>query len=472
MPISEADLISEFGSLVEAGSAALFIGAGISVGAGLPSWSDIADVLRERAGIPSEITDASLVAEYFALREGGHAALDAALLKILSQRSAHATRALISLADIPVSEFWTTNYDTLIEDNLPNEGTVVVADDADYARKRARKAERRVIKIHGTLANSGNSGEQQWVVPPVMTRGDFERYPQEHPILWPALKAGYLSRSMLFLGISFDDPNLHVLQALSRAIPPSQGGPPHYAVMRVPETANELDVWRWRREDLEKSGVRICEISRFDELDRICADLARRSRPKQIFVGGSWRGSAHPADAAELATAVGAGVAHLAPDFAVHSLAGSAAIDLATGMREAMVANEYSPSRIVFHYRRKPGAPTPLLPARMGTSVYWDESVESLRLKLITSCRALLVMGGGDWTEDEVEVAIEQGIPVIPLASTGGAALEIWRSRGVLDLSGSNDPKVQEFWERLGEPGVRSTTAAIQILKVLTYVGV
>lgn len=470
MTISKTTLISEFGSLVEARSAALFIGAGISVGAGLPAWSEIADALRKRANIPPEVTDASLVAEYFALREGGHAALDAALLKILAQASPQATRALRSLVEIPVLEFWTTNYDTLIEENLPTEGTVVVADDADYARKRSIRTERRVIKIHGTLASSDAGGPHRWAAPPIMTRGDFERYPQEHPILWPVLKAGYLSRSMLFLGISFDDPNLHVLQALSRAIPESQGGPPHYAVMRVPKTPAELDVWQWRRDDLEGSGVRICEVQSFDELDGITVDLARRSRPRQIFVGGSWRGVAEPERSKELAIAIGAGLAHLAPDFAIQSLAGSAAIDLATGMREAMTAKEYSPNRIVFHYRRKHGAAAPALPSRMGTSVYWDENVDTLRAKAISSCRALLVLGGGDWTEEEVAIARKHDIPIVPLASTGGFSRELWQSCDARALSGTGDPEIAELWGRLGEPGVRSTTAATQILKRLTFI--
>lgn len=126
-----------------------------------------------------------------------------------------------------------------------------------------------------------------------------------------------------------------------------------------------------------------------------------------------------------MAKALGNGIAQLAPDVAVHSLAGTAAVDLATGMRDAMTEGEYSPDRIVFHYRRKPGAPAPSLPARMGTSVYWEKDVDLLRLQILSRCRALVVLGGGDWTEQEVQVAIDQGLPVIPLASTGGTARQV-----------------------------------------------
>lgn len=119
MPISKTRLVAEFGALVEARSAALFIGAGVFVGAGLPSWSDIATVLRDRADIPREVKDASVVAEYFAMEEGGHPALEATLLRLLTHNPSKSTPALRSLANIPVLEFWTTTTTRLSKITCP-----------------------------------------------------------------------------------------------------------------------------------------------------------------------------------------------------------------------------------------------------------------------------------------------------------------------------------------------------------------
>ncbi len=477
MPISKHDLVTEFGNLIEAGNAAMFLGAGISVGAGLPGWGHVAETLRRGASIPDSVTDGSMVAEYYAMRRGGHAALDAELLTILGITPG-TSKALQRLTEIEVPEFWTTNYDSLIEQHLPARGTVVISGDADYSSKRTIPAKRRVIKIHGDLTQPSRSGSRRWTTPPVMTRGDFERYPVDHPILWSVLRAAYLSRSMLFLGISFDDPNLHVLLALARSLPADKGSPHHYAVMRTPNDPVEQDLWRFRRDDLEDSGVEICEINDFSELDGICDDLARMARPMNVFVAGSTRsdssrsdsGDNDPLGVVQAARQFGARLARLDPRLSLQSLAGPSAIEVARGMRSVMSHDEYDPYRLVFHYRRRPNGPVPRLPERIGTAIYWDEEVEDLRTRIFSTCRALVLIGSaGQRSGAEIEEAIALGLPVIPLAATGEAAESLWLNAQPPDLLGLNSARAWYLWERLNAPGAAGVDAAVELLRLAMF---
>ena len=65
MPISRYELVEDYGEAVLSGNAAVFIGAGISQGAGLPGWDGLLDPIRTTCNVP-EHHDYPLVAEYIA----------------------------------------------------------------------------------------------------------------------------------------------------------------------------------------------------------------------------------------------------------------------------------------------------------------------------------------------------------------------------------------------------------------------
>ncbi|WP_133017385.1 hypothetical protein [Mycobacteroides abscessus] len=62
MPIEPFELVEEYGEAVLSGNAALFIGAGISQGAGLPGWDGLLDPIRTQCNVPKH-PDYPLVAK-------------------------------------------------------------------------------------------------------------------------------------------------------------------------------------------------------------------------------------------------------------------------------------------------------------------------------------------------------------------------------------------------------------------------
>ena len=85
-------------------------------------------------------------------------------------------------------------------------------------------------------------------------------------------------------------------------------------------------------------------------------------------------------------------------------------------------------------FRPKEGEPPASVPRRMGTIVYAEEEKHALRRQAIDSCRALIVVGGGVNTSEEAQPAGELGVPVVPLAASGGSARSVWeQARASLD---------------------------------------
>src|SRR3954454_11688286 len=63
------DLVNQFGQAMLDGNASLFVGAGLSVAAGLPSWGAILEPARVDAQLP-EMSDYPLLAEYYVQNTG------------------------------------------------------------------------------------------------------------------------------------------------------------------------------------------------------------------------------------------------------------------------------------------------------------------------------------------------------------------------------------------------------------------
>ncbi|MFD0449904.1 SIR2 family protein [Rhodococcus aetherivorans] len=125
---------------------------------------------------------------------------------------------------LDIKEIWTTNYDRLLETAIP-EAVVVAGEDHVHNIASRRRA---IIKMHGSIDN-----RNEWELPPVITRTDYERYELAHPRTWTVLRSSYMSRTMLFLGFSFTDPNIEILLRLARTLGTASADR-HIAVMKPP----------------------------------------------------------------------------------------------------------------------------------------------------------------------------------------------------------------------------------------------
>lgn len=192
-----------------AGKLVLFVGAGASVGAGLPMWSALVDGLAREAGLGDELEALSklplldrarIIERHF---EGKNPGMRESIAKGLLV--SHASLVHHLTAALPVNEVVTTNYDDLFE--LAAEGFSPGLSVLPHAP--APEAQRWILKMHGCVTCPSDI---------VLTRDDYLRYEQRRAALAGIVQALLITRHMLFVGFSLADDNFHrIADAVRRA---------------------------------------------------------------------------------------------------------------------------------------------------------------------------------------------------------------------------------------------------------------
>lgn len=199
-------LIREFAR----GNVVLFIGAGLSQGAGLPGWIDLMKPLADRVGyrLPADrslVTGDHLLraAQYF-LNTMGRRALAEYLRERLESTNIVLTESLRLLARLPATTIFTTNFDDLLERALKagNRPFTRITTAIHFTQASSDKV--RLVKMHG-------SWEQPETL--VVTLSDYHQYFRTHALLAQQLSASLVDKTFLFVGYSLTDHNFNQIHA-------------------------------------------------------------------------------------------------------------------------------------------------------------------------------------------------------------------------------------------------------------------
>jgi hypothetical protein len=208
------------------GRLVLFLGAGASVGAGLPAWHELLEELRDTTFSDidkdsfsrlSHLDQATLLDRR--IQAGRRAAVTNGApaperIADLVRRQFDKSRSSLVhqlLAGLPVDEVVTTNYDKLFEVASKGAGrpVSVLPRDPDPAARRW------LLKMHGCIDHLEDI---------VLTREDYLRYEQHRAALAGIVQALLITKHMLFVGFSLNDDNFHrIVDAVRRALGPQEG---------------------------------------------------------------------------------------------------------------------------------------------------------------------------------------------------------------------------------------------------------
>jgi hypothetical protein len=190
---------SELAHRGKAGQLVLFLGAGVSASARLPTWQGLIDGLARSAGLgDSEIErlrrlDLRDQATILQRRDGQ---LRVKIAESLTAVHYPLTGAL--LASLPTKEAITTNYDTLFEAAV--EARHQVLRTLPYVAVTDPN-QRWLLKLHGSIETDADDI--------VLTRDDYLGAPSRHAALFGLVQAMLLTRHLLFVGYSLSDDDFH-----------------------------------------------------------------------------------------------------------------------------------------------------------------------------------------------------------------------------------------------------------------------
>ena len=125
----------------------------------------------------------------------------------------------------------------------------------------------------------------------VLTKDDYAAFEAERSLFSVQLRGHLVSKSFLFLGYSFSDPNIDYILARIRALL-GEKKRDHYCVMRkvVKEgTMTDADVayqtrqLELRIEDLQNYGIQTLLIDEYSEITDLLRELQRRAVRKNVL---------------------------------------------------------------------------------------------------------------------------------------------------------------------------------------------
>ena len=286
--------ISSYVTEIINGDAAIFAGAGLSATEGFVNWKDL---LRDLAieiklDVDKEHDLIALAQYHFNTHKRGK--INNKIKNEFTTLSKGGENHKV-LARLGIITFWTTNYDKLIEKSLDEENKTVEIkmNNADFS-SNIKKKDAIVYKMHGDKDSPDLA---------VLTKDDYETYNDKRELFSTALRGDLLSKTFLFIGFSFDDPNLDYILGRIKVLL-KDNTPTHYCFFKA---VSENDFKKFvgtddekkeaflyakikqelKIQDLKRYGINAVMVDNYEEITLILKEVENRIKRKNIFISGA-----------------------------------------------------------------------------------------------------------------------------------------------------------------------------------------
>lgn len=213
---ASSSALDDVGEAIRTDACVLFVGAGLSMGVGLPGWDALINAMEKELPRQSvqDLPKRSSTKRKLAIAErfgqlgpapGHHYARIADTYGPEATKHVSPSLAHYLLLSLPIRYVVTTNYDGLVERTLERLRTpkLTVVEDKDVALSGAKHAVT-VFKIHG---HAGSGGAKQVV----LTESEYKGFARQHPAKAALLQALLLNHHFLFVGYGLGDHNLNAV---------------------------------------------------------------------------------------------------------------------------------------------------------------------------------------------------------------------------------------------------------------------
>ncbi|KJS18752.1 MAG: hypothetical protein VR72_21275 [Clostridiaceae bacterium BRH_c20a] len=288
MAVSLTEFKREYTKAVSEGYAAIFAGAGLSRSSGYANWKELLRTIAKDIGLDiDKETDLVAVAQYYKNEKGSRR--DGINQKIINEftKNAQQNVNIEILTRLPISVYWTTNYDELIEDNLKlNNRKPDIKTNQDSLANNFYDRDAVVYKMHGDVRNPSEA---------VITKDDYETYNQKRALFTTALQGDLISKTFLFIGFSFEDPNLEYILSRIKVLL-GENTRTHYCFLKkiVIDDYENDDEFKYamirqdlKVKDLSRYGIEAVLLDDYCQITDILMEIENNCRLSNVFISGS-----------------------------------------------------------------------------------------------------------------------------------------------------------------------------------------
>lgn len=276
----------------------------------------------------------------------------------------------------------------------------------------------------------------------VISTDDYELYRRTRAGFLQILNAHLIGMHLLFVGISFTDPNLgHLLGMIREAM--DENVTSHYAIVRRPKkgkgsgAAQRLAYEKSRHahwvDDLQRYGISCIEVDEYEDIDAILLEVEAAISRRSVFVSGSFPEGIKGAQRdllEDIATSAGRMIGdkklRLVSGFGL--VVGSAAV---TGVLERLYGDAVPALDRSLFLRPFPKQPPTGWTKAEFQSRYREDLIKQAGICVFIggfkrSSSASDTLLPADGVLEEFDIARSSNKIIIAVAASGGAAAEIW----------------------------------------------
>lgn len=284
----QKEFIQRFTKAIQEGNAAIFAGAGTSVDAGFVNWKKLVEpfAVEIDLDIEKESDLIGLTQYYINSKSGNRQSINQRIIEEFSRTDSE-TEVMNRLTRLPITTYWTTNYDKVIENGLikNNRRGDIKRKIDDLAISRP-DSDAVVYKMHGDVDSPNEA---------VISKDDYERYSDKNSLFVTALRGDLVSKTFLFVGFSFEDPNLESILGKVKILL-GERTREHYCIQKqvLEQDYDNQDDYRYAKikqdlkiRDLMRYGIDTVLVDDYSEIPKLISKIEEEYLKNTIFISGS-----------------------------------------------------------------------------------------------------------------------------------------------------------------------------------------
>ncbi len=459
------------------GNAALFAGAGLSIPSGMVDWKvllrDIADSIN--LDIDKE-NDLIAVAQYYRNERGGRGGINAQLINEFTKDATPNINHEI-IAQLPINTIWTTNYDTLIEDAIKNSGKkadvkitpenlAITVSDRDVV----------VYKMHGDISQPQDA---------ILTKDDYESYNVKRQLFTTTLQGDLVSKTFLFIGFSFEDPNLGYIFSRIRILL-GENTREHFCFFKKPEQKDfkteeekldydyEVIKHNYKIKDLQRYGIQPLLIDDYSEITDMLKYILAKLKRKNIFISGA--ASDYGNFGEDRANQLVFDLSYKLSESGYKIISGFG-LGIGSSVINGVLSYVFSTNNrhLDDYLISRP------FPQNISDPTERKEKWKRYREEMISNAGIALFLFGNkldsngqtinsDGLLEEFEIACSMGVKVIPIGCTGYASEELWNKVMASIDDYYTNQKIKDAIEKLGDKSLSNDDIIKNVLNIVELI--